>query len=271
MRKELVAQNHNIVNYFVDESGDFTLFDKKGAPVQGDGVSKTFMLGLLKIKDNSIIESNFKTIKDTIISDPIFQSFPSFQKTKIHFHAKDDHIAIRREIYKWLTNLDFSVQVVIRRKSFLVDQAKTQFQYTKNKIIDKQLYGDLVERLFKRNIHKTDCNIYFSKRSKTFTNSSLKESLEVTKQRFCDSYNIISNSNLNVFCSLPSEYAGLQIIDYCLWSLQRMYEQSEDVYFNMIEDKFKLIIDVDDKRYNKYGTHYCKKNKISLTKIDGVS
>lgn len=52
---------------------------------------------------------------------------------------------------------------------------------------------------------------------------------------------------------------------------QRLYEQKEDVYFNLIKDKFKLIIDIDDKRKSGAGAHYHKRNKLSLDKLDGIS
>ena len=263
---------HNLINYYVDESGDLTLFDKKGRPVQDKGSSKTLMLGLIKIKETNDFIQNFELFKKTIITDPIFQTFPSIEKTKLKFHAKDDHIAIKREVYNYITNLDFSVQVIVRRKSVLIEQAKTQFEYDKQKMKDKQIYSDLVRRLFDKNIHKADYyNIYFANRGKTFTNHSLKEAMVNTRERFCKKHNIAVNSHFNVFCVDSSDYYGLQIIDYCLWALQRMYEKGEDVYFKIIQDKFKLIIDVDDKRGKGYGAYYTTTDKISLKLINGVS
>ena len=262
----------NLITYYVDESGDFTLFNKKGYPVQSKGSSKTIMLGLLKVRENPDFDKNFKLFKEMILSDLIFQTFPSIKKTQLLLHASNDHVAIRREVFKYISDLDFSVQVVIRRKSALIEQAKTQLEYTKNKITDKQLYGDLVTSLFKHNIHKANqYDIYFSDRGKTFSNKSLISALHSTKEKFILDKGITSNSNFSVFCSKSSEQSGLQIIDYCLWALQRMYERKEDVYFSLVKDKFKLIIDIDDKRTNNAGAHYTQKNMISLSKIDGVS
>ena len=259
-----------LVNYYVDESGDCALFNKKGSAIKGS--SKTFMLGLLKIKGNNNFTENFRLFKEQILADTIFQTIPSFKKTCLQFHAKNDHIAIKREVFNYIAKLDCSVQVVIRRKSALIEQARVQFEYTKNKVTDKQLYGYLVTRLFKRNIHKADhYNIYFSKRGKTFTNHSLNIALSSTREKFIVDNNISSNSNIKIFCSQPSDHPELQIIDYCLWALQRLYEQKEDAYFNIIKDKFKLIIDIDDKRKSGAGTHYCLRNRISLENINEVS
>ena len=261
---------HNLITYYVDESGDLTLFNKKGEPVKSS--SKTLMLGLIKLKESTDFHDNFERFKKTILTNSKFRTFPSYKKTKLQFHAKDDHIDIKKEVYNYIASLDFSVQVIVRRKAALIEQAKTQFGYNGQKMGDKQIYDDLVKRLFDKNIHKADYyNIFFASRGKTFTNQSLKEALLNTRHRFCTKHFISSNSHFNVSCVKSSDYFGLQIIDYCLWALQRMYEKSEDTYFKIIHDKFKLIIDVDDKRIKGYGIFYNDRNQISLDQIGEVS
>lgn len=263
---------HKLIHYYVDESGDLTLFNKDGIPVQNESSPKTLMLGLLKMQQEENFNKDFTLFKQSILNDPIFQTFPSIEKTKQCFHAKDDHIAIKREVFKYIANLSFSVQVIVRRKAVLMEQAKMQFEYTNQKMGDKQIYNDMAKRLFGKNLHKAEnYNIYFANRGKTFSNTSLTESLYTARQIFCDKYRINSNSNFKVFCVKSSDYPLLQVIDYCLWALQRMYEKQEDVYFNIIQEKFKLIIDVDDKRNNGYGAYYSPTNKISLLKLYGVS
>ncbi len=266
-----MAQDNSTIHYYVDESGDFNLFTKKGKPaVIIEGVSQTIMLGSLRIKDENFIES-FSILRNQILSDTILQSIPSFKKTQEQFHAKSDHIAVKREVFNYIATLDCSVQVIIRRKSTLVEQAKMQFEYTQNKVTDSQLYGDLATRLFKRNIHKADCyDIYFSERGKTFASHTLEVALRHARKEFIEANNISTNSSFRVFCVQPSRHFELQIIDYCLWALQRMYEQKEDVYFNIIKDKFSFILDIDDKRDSSAGRHYCKKDQASLDKISGI-
>jgi len=266
------TKNDQEISYYVDESGDFTLFDKKGIPVSAvKGVSKTVMLGALNIKTNNFPES-FSSFKDGVLSNPIFQARPSFKKTQLQFHAADDHSAIRLEVFNYIASIGCSVQAVVRRKSALIEQAKTQFEYTSNKMTDKQLYGDLATRLFKQNIHKAArYNIYFSSRAKTFTNHSLDEALRSTKEKFIAANNITSTSDFKVFCVQPQNHPELQIIDYCLWALQRMYELKDDTFFNMIKDKFSFILDVDDKTGSLAGRHYWRKNPISLAKISEAS
>lgn len=261
-----------VVNYYVDESGNFQLFKKSKVPVSFDeGASKVLMLGLLEIRDADFKES-FDLLKRQVLSDAIFRSFPSFEKTQKQFHAKDDHIAVKREVFNYIAKLNCSVQVVIRRKATLIEEAKAQFEYNKTKMTDKRMYDDLVKRLFKQNMHKADrYSIYFAYRGKTFTNHTLELALQSTKEDFITERNIRSASSFRVICAKPHNHPELQIIDYCLWALQRLYERGEDLYFNIIHDKFSFILDVDDKRKSITGEHYWRKNPISLKCVGGIS
>jgi hypothetical protein len=65
----------------------------------------------------------------------------------------------------------------------------------------------------------------------------------------------------------PKDFIGLQIIDYVLWSIKQLYFDKKEYYLKIIENKIKLIIDLDDKREKGYGVYYTKHNKINLDKI----
>lgn len=84
-------------------------------------------------------------------------------------------------------------------------------------------------------------------------------------------YKISNTNTINVYSSQPQYHIGLQIIDYYLWALHRLYNFSDDSYFNLLKDDYKLIIDLDDKKNHKYGEYYSKYNPISLEKIKGES
>lgn len=254
------------IKYYVDESGDLSLFNRKGKVVD---TSRTIMLGLLKIKDPDF-NVKFRDFKTQILEDPIFKTFPSHQKTSRSFHAKDDHIAIRREVYKFLKGIDLSVQVALRRRSSLAEYARSIYLNYNKKYTPKEIYNDLVARLFKGKIHKADSyEIFFSHRGNTTENKSIYQALQKADENFQRQWGIISNSDYKIICRHPNEEAGLQVIDYCLWALQRLYEKEEDVYFKLIEDKFKLIMDIDDKRNNQYGEYYKTSNTLTLDKIKG--
>jgi hypothetical protein len=256
-------------SYYLDESGDLNLFNKRKKPVNNDGSSNFIMLGVLKIKEQGF-EEKFLTFREAVLTDPIFQTFPSIEKTKRAFHAKDDHIAVKREVFNFIKGLDLSVQVIIRRRSVLIDQALSQFHNTGRKLDEKQLYLDLVTRLFKNNLHKSQCfKIYFSHRSKTTEYKALKGALQRACDNFYKTHNIRNKSTHEVICLQPSQEPGLQIIDYCLWALQRLYERKESVYFSLLQDKFKLIMDIDDKSNKPYGELYSARNVLCLSKLKG--
>lgn len=57
------------------------------------------------------------------------------------------------------------------------------------------------------------------------------------------------------------------MIDYFLWALQRMFERHEDRYFAPLASKYRLIMDIDDKRRNAYGEWYREGNPITLERL----
>lgn len=76
-----------------------------------------------------------------------------------------------------------------------------------------------------------------------------------------------ANSSHIISSNFPSKESCLQIIDYFLWALQRLYERHENRYFNYVKEKFTRIIDPDDKRVKANGVYYDLKNELSLQKI----
>lgn len=71
---------------------------------------------------------------------------------------------------------------------------------------------------------------------------------------------------------MPSDEAGLQVIDYFLWALQRFYERGDDRYFNYLASHYSRIMDFDDKRSGKdYGKWYNDGNPLTKEKIMPVT
>lgn len=262
--------NQSSISLFVDESGDLSRFDKKGRSLlRKEGVSKAFMLGVLEIQgDLDSVTKTFEDLRQDLLSDPCLASTPSLKKTGLYFHAKDDCSAVRREVFKILKSIDAKVRVVIRRKDELIDQSKAFFEHTGTKFSERDIYASLVSRLFKPILHSNDeSNILFASRGKTFTNESLTSALNEAKRNCYLSWGIKNDNLINISHGLPSKHVGLQIIDYYLWALSRLYEQGDDSYFKVLENKYSLIWDMDDTRAKSYGVYYTKKNKISVDRI----
>ena len=256
--------------FFVDESGDLSRFDKKGRSLLGvEGVSKTFMLGSLEVLEpiEEIIKK-MEELRADLIKDPCLLRTPSLKKTKLCFHAKDDCAAVRREMFKILKNMKARVRVMVRRKSELIRLSKHSFELNKVKVSEATIYSSMVSRLFKPLLHKNSYNhILFSQRGKTFNTESLQKAIEIAKDNCYHDWGIKNDNIITIEHSSPSNHIGLQIVDYYLWALSRLYEQDDDSYFNYLRDKYSLIWDLDDKTKKDCGVYYTQKNPISLEKI----
>ena len=73
-----------------------------------------------------------------------------------------------------------------------------------------------------------------------------------------------------ILSAFPSESAGLQIVDYYLWALQRLYEMGEERFFRLVAEDYRLIMDLDDTRRKPYGEWYSDRNPLTLEKIHAL-
>lgn len=260
----------SIVNkFYVDEAGDMTLFNKKGRIIVGqEGVSNFFMVGIATIPDYEKLKEAIISLRNDIIKDPYYKGVPSLASTIKQFHACKDIPEVKREVYKILSKHSTNVFVGIKRKFELANFAKDLFKLKNQKISENDIYDDLIKRLFRNLLHKADeNNIYFARRGKSFRSEALNKAITKAKLNFEKKYNISSDKPTSIISKYPYESIGLQVIDYYLWALQRMFEKGEDRFFNSISDNYKLIMDLDDKRNKEYGEWYKDKNKLSLKKL----
>ena len=258
---------------FVDESGDLTLFDKKGRVVVGEpGASRFFMVGVASIPDPQKAHKSLNSLRTKLLADPYFKDVPSMRlsarKTALYFHAKDDLPEVRREVFKILPKLGVKVQIAIRRKHILARQAKLLLQKAGRKLRGDEIYDDLVKRLLKSMLHKADENrIVFARRGKSARAEALRKNISRAKANFEVKWGLPSNKPTTVHSGFPQDYAGLQVIDYYLWALQRMFERGEDRFFFLLNEGFRLIMDLDDTRNKPYGEWYSDANPLILKKI----
>jgi hypothetical protein len=262
-----------ISNYFVDEAGDLTLFNKRGQSQLGKfGVSSFFMVGVAKIPDPVGASEALENLRAELLRDPYFEGVPSMDpkrnRTAVTFHAKNDPAEVRREVFKLLPSLGAKVQVAIRRKDALHQEAMALFRYRQSKMNPDDVYDKMVMWLFRDLLHKADGNrIVFARRGKSTRAVALEHAIERAKRNFMAKHKSDSDKPTSILSGYPSEYAGLQIVDYYLWALQRLYERGEDRFFNLLRGDFRLIRDFDDKREKDYGRWYSDKNPLTLEKI----
>jgi hypothetical protein len=259
--------------YFVDEAGDLTLFNKRGSLVVGSpGISHTFMLGLAFLPDPQMARERLEALRRELLADPYFKNVPSMHpegnKTAKVFHACKDLPEVRREVFRILPDLNAKVQVIIRRKALFARHARFMYQNYGHKITANKIYDEMVSRLFKNSLHKPDnIHITFAQRGKAKRTEAIEQALQTARKNFEKKWNRKPGSPTSIVCTSPSNSAGLQVIDYYLWALQRLYEMNEDRFFNLLADQYSLIMDIDDTRQKPYGQWYSSSNPLTIQKI----
>ena len=264
-----------IRNYYVDESGCLTLFDKKGKIIVGkNGVSKIFMIGLVYFDNPVEVENKLQEFRNNLLVDEKYKNIPSMQpsagKTALYFHAKNDHPEIRKQVFQLLAHLNSKVLVVIRRKYELAKTAQALAYVTNNqsKIQNNDIYDDLVTRLFKNMLHKAEENkIIFARLGKSERRQALANAIRKAKSNFERQWQKGHDVPTTIEVAPSSQEIGLQVIDYYLWALQRLYEKNEDSFFTPLVNNYSMIMDLDDTRNNDYGEWYSRRNPLTLEKI----
>lgn len=184
------------------------------------------------------------------------------------FHASKDPPEVRRDVIARLSMFHAKVFVGIRRKHLLAECAKAKYQSSGRKLTPRSLYGDLVTRLFRNILHKADRNeIVFARHAKWVRREAMALAIKKAKVNFEAKYGIASDKPTEVRSADPPTYGGLQLIDYYLWALQRMFERGEDRFFNVLRSDYRLIMDLDDKSKKEYGEWYNDENPLTLKKI----
>ena len=99
---------------FLDESGDCVFYGKGKRIIIGEnGVSKTFILGSVKFKEDlDEVREKVTSLQQQIVKDEYLNAVPSVikrvKKTGFFFHAKDDIPEIREKFFRLIRSLDCS-------------------------------------------------------------------------------------------------------------------------------------------------------------------
>ncbi len=264
------AMSEQTSHFFVDEAGDLSLFGRRSKSLIGaPGVSKCFMVGVAHVLDLPALRDDMAALHRDLLKDDYLKQVPSMctqtGKTAKFFHAKDDCPEVRREVYKLLSRHEIKVQIAIRRKCRLIEDARN----SPTPCNPNAIYDDLVKSLFKRSLHKADQNVItFARRGKSNREEALRQAIRRAQDNYERDAGIACRRLTKIIPSVPSESHGLQAVDYCLWAIQRLYEKGEDRYFNFLAPQFRLIMDFDDKRSGKwYGRWYSEADPLTREKI----
>ncbi len=257
-------------SYFVDETGDGTLFDRRGRVVVGTaGRSRYFALGLAEIEDPIAVSGELEGLRSRLLAEPYFAGVPSMRqeqrKTAAAFHAKDDLPEVRREVFYLLLRHKVRFFGVVRDKLKVAEYVRQEnerdpgYRYHPN-----ELYDSLVRRLFRDLLHKDRrYTIHFARRDRSDRTVALRNALDAARRRFGTRVEDVNDVRMDVSATTPAECGGLQVIDYFLWALQRLYERNEERFIRMIWPSVCLVHDVDDTRQAQHGAFYTQRKPLT--------
>lgn len=271
-----MPDNSQPCHYYVDEAGDPILFDKKGKVlISSEGCSRYFILGLLHVEDPSSLEHELIDLRKKLLADPYFAGVPSMQpeekKTAIAFHAKDDLAEVRKEVFSLIMERkDLRFFAIIRDKQKLLSYVQQRNSVDPNYRYDtNEVYDYLVRRLFRDRLHTKDSySIHFARRGSSDRTQALKLALRAAEEKYAAKHNKQpGEAPIDVIPVYSKENPSLQVADYFLWSLQRLFERGEERYLSLLWPSLRLVIDMDDVRDHKYGTYYNPRHPLSLVSI----
>lgn len=250
---------------FLDEAGDTTFYGKGKIPIIGcPGVSACFIIGMAKFKEElQPLRLHIKEMQKEIETDPYFKDVSSVQKKikngGFFFHATDDVPEIRAIFFKYIKTLNFSLEAVVGRKIIGIFQNKHNNR-------ENEFYADMLSHLLKNKFQsggKLVLNI--AERSSSTSINNLNFALEKAKKRYLNN-NPDKELKTNVFFDVQTQTNEplLNVADYVCWTIQRVFEKGETRYYNYLEEKISLIIDLyDQEKYLRNGNYYSHRNKLT--------
>ena len=251
--------------YFVDETGDGVIFDGRGRMLVGTGkVQDYFTLGMVECWRMDELTSQLADLRTRLLADPYFKGVPSLQpkarKTALFFHAKDDLPEVRREVFQVLQEQAFSFYAVVRTMSAVARLVKNHNERDPTyRYRPTELYDSAVRRLFDKKLHTRPAfEVIFASRGKART-QALREQLLKAQARSRKAAGTYPEAIIQVRAMPAHQSAGLQVVDYCLWALQRLFTKGEDRFLSLIWPKVALIVDADDISEKAYGTYHTRK------------
>jgi hypothetical protein len=268
-------QPNSIRQYFVDEAGDSVLFDSRGRVIVGtQGCSRFFSLGVADIAEPDKLAKEMEELRTSLLADSYFRGVPSMRldgrKTASGFHATNDLPEVRREVFSLILKHQVKFFAVVQSKQRLLDYVRQRneqddiYRYRPD-----EHYDYLVKRLFKQLLHKHDeYNITFAKRGSANRTDALRNAIEAARMRFCEEVGITTSPIIDVGVTTPPKCSGLQVVDYFLWALQRLYERAEDRYIQFVWPLVGLVHDLDVTEKSMSGTHYTKKRPLTLAALE---
>jgi hypothetical protein len=259
-------KNKEFFHRFLDEAGDTTFYGKGKIPIIGkvEGVSLCFILGMVKFKQSlKEVRKKIVELQKEVENDSYYNQVPSINKKRnksgFYFHATDDIPEVREKFYKFIKSIDLSFEAVSGRKIYDIFTKKHNSK-------EEEFYGDMLSHLLK-NKFEIDGKLILtiSERGTSTKNNNLIKALEKAKIRFSKVKPDKETKTEIVFnIQNPTKEPLLTVADYMCWAVQRVFERGETRYYDFIQDKISLLIDVyDTEKYSGNKNYYNERNKLT--------
>lgn len=250
---------------FLDEMGDTTFYGKGRELIVGEtGVSLCFGIGILKIKRPlAEVRDEVSKLQKEIEEDPLFNTLPSvkkrMQKGGFFFHACKDTPDVRSPFLKYIRALPCEFEAVVARKIPQLFEKQHHAQ-------ENEFYADLLSHLIKKRVKRNGKLVLnVAARGSSTRDKVLTDALAVANERALKRWTkeeIQSHVVFNV--QTPQTEPILNIADYLCWSIQRVFEKGETRYYDYLQSRIRLVVDLyDSDNYQDFKNYYDKKNLLS--------
>ena len=256
---------------FLDEAGDTTFYGKGKIPIIGEqGVSRVFILGMVKFKQSlESLRQDIRHLQNSIEKDPYFEQVPSIQKKAqnrgFYFHATDDPPEVRKIFYDFIKTVDCSFEAVAGEKILDIYVKKHNGK-------EADFYADLLSHLLKNKFQLgSRLVLNIAERGKSTRNTTLQLALDKAVSRFLKNHDLEKIKTKVVF-NVQNHYTEplLNIADYLCWAVQRIFERGETRYYNFIQEKIKLVVDLyDSAKYENSRNYYTNRNPLTAKNKKG--
>lgn len=260
----MTASNYIKAYYFFDEAGTPQILGRHGVNLINRGTaSKTFIVGYVETTNPIECRNQLRALHEKLRKDEYLSSIPSIRSTNIAFHANKDCHEVRAEVFRLIKQLDFNFYCIVARKD--ESRFRKMFEFK-----DKKIYKYLVSHLLENRLHVYPyIDLYFSAMGNVVRQDTMQEAVNDAIDTFFLKSNIENSSEIRILIQQSSNEPMLQLVDYVLWAIQRVYERGEYRYYNYLRDHIKLIYDVFDTNIsdeNKKGIIYTPENPMEAKK-----
>jgi hypothetical protein len=246
--------------FYVDESGDPNILGRKGRNLIEQGLaSRAFIVGYVETRDPKKITTALAALRNGIASDEYLRGIPSISSTLQLFHANKDCAEVKERVFRLLREADFSAYAVVARKSEALFRKKFRFH-------TGRLYEYLVAKLFENRLHLyANIDVYFATMGNIVRERKMRRALDEAMIGFKKKWGKHTAGNIRIFVQTPSQIPMLQVVDYALWAVGRVFEREDYRYYNFIREKIALVQDIFD--FDRYpNTFYTPKNPLQKMK-----